>query len=337
MKPRSPQRAGAIAAVLQQMDASPAPAAPTADSSPPEAPASQAESAQPRQFYPAKGHARVPPEVCTPWRYADRAEWEFEHVSDVSVSIKDIGQVQPVLVRPVAADPGSKIRYEIVAGRVRWEAARLAGELLDVLIRPLDDRQAFRAMIDENERRAPLSDYSRARRFKVAITEGVYGSLTELAEALKAPKGQISKLLRLADLDSKVVAAFSSPRVLSVHLGYTLAVAIDAGFTSQIIRDARKIESGEIQVGDIPGVWAGSNMDPPSNLPGEKPEQKRPTLRHVVNDAGDHLFTVRLSDQRAPVVKLAPTVPFSEELLDDLRRLLARHARASAKRRQKGV
>lgn len=343
----SPKPAGALARVLEGYagansgQTGGSPAAPRSEAALPVASGAV-------RVFPIKGHARVPPEVCAPWSHADRQPWEFDHVEDLAESFKTDGQLQPALafLAPPGSQPaGSPVRYLIVAGTARWVTAKKAGTELDIVIRDFtDDRAAFRAMVRENEHRRPLSDYSKAKRFQRALADGIYASATELAADNRISKGEVSKLLRLAELDDEVVRAFSSPGVLTTKLGYALALAIDGGYRQQILRDAPRIERGEIALAMIPAVWGGSPIaEDGSALPADVASKGQTTreagarrfpVRHVAGRDGSRLFSVVKHPSRGVTVRLSPTVDVDESFITTLAKLAARSVRqkkASAK------
>jgi len=257
----------------------------------------------PKRYYPVKGNAKVPASMCRPWRYADRHDWEMGDLDRLAASIEEGGQLQPAVVRNIPAEPGSEVRYEVIAGRRRWETAMRRGGELEVLIRDLTDQQAFHAMVVENEDRKDLCDYTRGVRFKRA---------------------------RIADLDPAVVQAFSSPAVLTLNLGYLLVQACEQGYRDQIIRDAAKIESGAIAVRDIPAVWGGSSAPAPAPDPApaaddavSQPKQRVEDLR---DEKGRRLGQLRVSG-RVPVLRLAKELVPTPEFIEDLKKVLARHLR----------
>ena len=284
----------------------------------------------PKRYYPVKGNAKVPASMCRPWRYADRHDWEMGDLDRLAASIEEGGQLQPAVVRNIPAEPGSEVRYEVIAGRRRWETAMRRGGELEVLIRDLTDQQAFHAMVVENEDRKDLCDYTRGVRFKRALADRLYSDQAELAAKLRVPKASLSKLLRIADLDPAVVQAFSSPAVLTLNLGYLLVQACEQGYRDQIIRDAAKIESGAIAVRDIPAVWGGSSAPAPAPDPAPAADdavsQPKPRVEDLRDEKGRRLGQLRVSG-RVPVLRLTKELVPTPEFIEDLKKVLARHLR----------
>src|SRR5688572_25906538 len=85
-------------------------------------------------------------EALQPGKYQPRTRMDQDALNELAASIKAQGVMQPILVRPVAAD-----RYEIIAGERRWRAARIAGlDSVPVMVRDVPDRQALAVSLIEN-------------------------------------------------------------------------------------------------------------------------------------------------------------------------------------------
>ena len=189
----------------------------------------QTQSALAPRFYPTKGFGKVPAEACRPWVLADRPDSEFEHQADMARSLSIDGQIQPAVVRLLDDKAHPNIRYEVIAGQVRWRAAKQAGVDLEVSIRELSDEAAFRLMVGENEFRRNLSDYARARRLARSLEVGIYKDKTTLAKACGVSASQLSYLLGFAELDPVIAARFKSLASIPARLGYVLNNAAKSG------------------------------------------------------------------------------------------------------------
>ncbi|MFD2274833.1 hypothetical protein ACFS07_36725 [Undibacterium arcticum] len=72
-------------------------------------------------------------------------------------------------------------------------------------------RNCSRRWIAKNRDRLDLSPWEQGRMYRHALSEGLFGSLGELAKEVGIDKGNLSKALRLAALPDDVVNAFPSP------------------------------------------------------------------------------------------------------------------------------
>jgi ParB family chromosome partitioning protein len=143
--------------------------------------------------------ARV--ERLQPGRYQPRTKMDEASLNELAASIKAQGLMQPILVRPVAAE-----RYEIIAGERRWRAARLAGlQEVPVVVRDVTDQAALAMALIENIQRENLNPLEEAQGVQRLVDEF---KLThqEAADAIGRSRAATTNLLRLLNL-TKVVQA----------------------------------------------------------------------------------------------------------------------------------
>jgi ParB family chromosome partitioning protein len=144
------------------------------------------------------GIQEISPQDILPWGPQDRLGAELtavnshETVEELAESIKTNGQQVPVLLRPSREQDG---KFEVIYGRRRVLACRMAGVAVKALVRTMDDGQALIAKGLENSSREDLSFYERAR-FAKAITEQGYSN-EELMQALSISKNTLSQLNRI--------------------------------------------------------------------------------------------------------------------------------------------
>ena len=277
-------------------------------------------------YYPTKGAARIPATACRPWRFSDRPEGEFEHLEGVVQSFKSEGQIQPIVVRSVADPAAPEVRYEVIVGRVRWQAAMHIGADIDVVVRDLDDRKAFDVMNAENRQRQNLSDFAYARSYAKALSEGLFASAVELAERLGISKSMMSYYIGFSELDPEIVAKLSKPHSVSLRLGYALSSAVKAGHKEKVLRDLAKIESGQITRDEIPGIWeqeAGTN-----HKVGSKSRTRNISApEHSFSIEGKPVFNAKVSGGRSAVIRFTTKarVAFSEGFWKEFEDLVRRH------------
>lgn len=95
---------------------------------------------------------RIPFASLRPRRFPSRSAATPEEIRRLAASIRDLGLLQPILVRVIGRE------YEIVCGQRRFEACKQLGltEIVAV-VRVLNDREAFEISLAENARRDPMS------------------------------------------------------------------------------------------------------------------------------------------------------------------------------------
>lgn len=161
---------------------------------------------------------RVKTENCVMWAFADRDNEGLgqEELIELSSSIQKNGQLVPAIARRLTDAErakrglGADISFEIIAGRRRFEAVKLAGIELLINLRNVDDREAFTLMLAENDDREDLKAFTRAMSFKEALDKGIYQSQSELlhsqqgeASSKRYSKAHISRMVTAAQLSSR--------------------------------------------------------------------------------------------------------------------------------------
>ena len=156
---------------------------------------------------------KLDPKEIVPSQWANRHPDAFKNAEFERLK-QDIagagGNVQPILVRPMAGHPG---RYEVVFGHRRHRACAELGipVLATIETSPINDLELFAAMDRENRERADLSPYEQGRMYRRALDSGLYPSNRRLAEALSVSHTWVSNVLSVADLPPPVLECFRTP------------------------------------------------------------------------------------------------------------------------------
>jgi ParB family transcriptional regulator, chromosome partitioning protein len=160
-------------------------------------------------------------------------------LSELAASIKAIGVVQPIVVRPVAGG-----RYQVIAGERRWEASRMSHlPTVPAIVRQVSNEQAMEMTIVENLQREDLNPMEQARAFDRLSRE--FG-LTQEQMALRTGKDRssIANFLRLLKLPAAVQAMVEKNQLSFGH-GKVLA-ALES--PEEIERLARRIAEQSLSV-----------------------------------------------------------------------------------------
>lgn len=133
-----------------------------------------------------------------------------ESIAELAETIKEVGILQPLLVRPIPANYDFKllpsgtvinvaaVKYEIIAGERRWRAARRAGLLeVPILIKALDDELIDKIHLYENIHRENLSNMEQAKRVQADLEmEGA--TIDTVAAKYGKNRSWVSKLSSVA-------------------------------------------------------------------------------------------------------------------------------------------
>lgn len=123
----------------------------------------------------------------------DRLEFTDADVASLADSIRQHGQQVPIMVRPIAEQPG---HYRIVYGRRRLRALRLLGIAAKALVRSLTDEQAVLAQGQENNLRLDPSFIEKAL-FVSELTNAGYEAAV-IVDALAIDKPMLSRMTKVA-------------------------------------------------------------------------------------------------------------------------------------------
>lgn len=128
-----------------------------------------------------------------PYAHQARTEFNDESLQELASSVKDIGVIEPLLVRPRGNG-----KFEIIAGERRWRAARMAGLAeVPVLVRAMEDATADKVHLAENIHRENLSTLDLAQRVQRDL-DAAGGNLAVVAAKYSKGKPWVSKLSAIA-------------------------------------------------------------------------------------------------------------------------------------------
>lgn len=149
-------------------------------------------------------------------RYQPRQRTDETYLAELEHSIRQFGVIEPLVVRPLA--DGS---YEILAGHMRWRAARQAGlTTVPAVIREADDRTAAAIALVENLLRRELNPIEEGRALR-RLREEFGLTQEQLAELLGLSQPAISKALGLLSLEPAVQNLIENGQLEAGH-GKTL-------------------------------------------------------------------------------------------------------------------
>lgn len=148
-----------------------------------------------------------------------RTDFDEATIQSLAESIKQVGLMQPILVRPVAKG------FEIVAGERRWRAARLVGlQTIPALVRSLDDQSSAEIAIIENIQREDLNTMDRALALqRLALEFGL--THQAIAEKVGLDRASVTNLLRISELDPETAALVRAGQLSQGHARSLLAIA----------------------------------------------------------------------------------------------------------------
>ena len=251
--------------------------------------------------------AELPIDRISPNQRQPRQVFDEEAMAELVFSIKEIGLLQPVVVRRTGADT-----YELVMGERRWRASQEAGlELIPAIIRETDDTDMLRDALLENLHRSQLNPLEEAAAYQ-QLLEDFSCTHEVLASRIGRSRPQISNTLRLLKLSPPVQRRVAAGVLSAGHARALLAV------DQPELQDrlAQRVVAEGISVRGLEEIVSlGDTIRP------ERQVRRRPTAPGLVDLAerlSDRLETrVRIDLGRA---KGKITVEFAT--LEDLQRII---------------
>ena len=249
-----------------------------------------------------------------------RVHFDEESLSDLSASIREIGVLQPLLVRQLA--DGS---YQLIAGERRWRAAQRAGlATVPAVVKTTDDMASVEQALVENLHRQDLAPLEEAGAYQQLIDDF---SLThdDVAKRVGKSRSSITNSLRLLALPAAIQAFLADGRLSAGHAKALLGTP-DRAFQEQLARRAAaegwSVRAIEEAIRDRGGEGATAVVKPgkTDDGTGGGTVTKLPPagLLELENQISEYLST-RVSVKMNSNKKGSVTIEFAG--LDDLERL----------------
>ena len=145
-----------------------------------------------------------------------RKTFDQEALNELAENIKENGLIQPITVRKLPK--GSEHKFEIVCGERRYRATAIAGlEEIQCVVRELDDKQAFAAMIIENLQRKDVDPMEEAAAFHKLYTEGTM-KIAEIAKMLGKSSSFVTSRIQLNSIIPEFENLMRNGTLYLVHL-----------------------------------------------------------------------------------------------------------------------
>lgn len=180
-----------------------------------------------------------------------RQDFSEQELEELSQSIKSLGVLQPVLVRPA---PGKSGTYQVIAGERRWRAAKRSGLTeLPVIIHEIDDKKTLEIALVENVQRSQLNPMEEALAYDRLVNEFSL-SQAELAEAVGKERASVANILRLVKLPKEVQDFLRQGKITIGHAKAILSVKepnAQVSLAKKTINDGLSVRDLEALVGRV--------------------------------------------------------------------------------------
>ncbi len=252
--------------------------------------------------------ADLPIGQVSPNQVQPRQVFDEEAMAELVHSIREVGLLQPVVVRRTGDDS-----FELVMGERRWRAAQEAGlETIPAIVRQTDDSDMLRDALLENLHRSQLNPLEEAAAYQ-QLLEDFSCTHDELASRIGRSRPQISNTIRLLKLSPPVQRRVAAGVLSAGHARSLLAID-DADLQDRL---AGRVVAEGISVRGLEEIVAV----------GDRTTEETPVRRRKPTAPGLDDIATRLSDRFETRVKVdlgqrkgRITVEFAS--LDDLRRIV---------------
>ena len=211
-----------------------------------------------------------------------REHFDEESLAALAESIREVGVLQPVLVRPGGDG------FELIAGERRWRAARRIGlQTIPAIVRTADDASMLQQAIVENVQREELNPLEEAAAYQQLIEDF---SLTHDDVATRVGKSRttITNTLRLLQLPPSIQRQLKER---SLRMGHARALlgTPDRAFQEQL---AKRAVADELSVREVEEAIRSREESRPAKVPTPRsPALRPPGLLELEELLGDYLET----------------------------------------------
>lgn len=253
--------------------------------------------------------SEIPVDGISPNPRQPRAVFDEDAMAELVESIREVGLLQPVVVRAL---PGG--RYELVMGERRWRAAVRAGlATIPAIVRHTHDDAMLRDALLENLHRSNLNPLEEAAAYQQLLDD--FGCThDELATRIQRSRPQISNTLRLLKLPPAVQRRVAAG-VLSAGHARALLALTDAPAQERL---AQRIVAEGLSVRSVEEIVAVGGDVAPHRRAAPAPRPVAPRLADIAATLSERLDTrvrVELGRRKGKV-----TIEFAS--LDDLERII---------------
>ena len=226
-----------------------------------------------------------------------RQTFDDDALAELAASIREVGLLQPIVVRQLARG-----RYELIMGERRWRASQQAGlDQIPAIIRDTADTDMLRDALIENLHREQLNPLDEAAAYRQLLDD--FGAThEELASKVGRSRPHISNTLRLLQLPAGVQRRVAAGVLSAGHARALLAMddpAMQERIAQRIVAEGLSVRAVE----EIAVIGDDAAAREPRRTRTPQPEQ--PTLREVANRLSDTLETrvkVELGKRKGRIV-----------------------------------
>lgn len=262
------------------------------------------------QSVPGAAFGLIPVEQIAPNPRQPRDIFDEDALAELVTSIKEVGVLQPVVVRVVDA---KKPSYQLIMGERRFRASQEAGlKEIPAIIRDVRDDDLLRDALLENLHRVDLNPLEEAAAYQ-QLLEDFNCTQEELSERIGRSRPQISNTLRLLKLPGlvqrRVAAGVLSQGHARALLGLNDAAHMEV-LAQRIVAEGLSVRATEEAV-----ILMNRGDDKPVSRETSKPNPELESIARTIGDRLDTRVKISMGKRKGRI-----SVEFADE--KDLKRII---------------
>ena len=221
-----------------------------------------------------------------PNRKQPRSVFDEDDMAELVHSVREIGVLQPIVVRTSTEEGGEP--YELVMGERRWRAVQAAGlETIPAIVRDTTDDDLLRDALLENLHRSQLNPLEEAAAYQQLLED--FGTTHEqLADRIGRSRPQVSNTLRLLKLPPLVQRRVAANVISAGHARALLALPDAAAMerlAQKIVSEGMSVRATEEAV----TLYQSPASPAKNNIP--RPGARHERLDYLASSLSDRLDT----------------------------------------------
>jgi ParB family transcriptional regulator, chromosome partitioning protein len=230
--------------------------------------------------------AEIPVTDIHPNRKQPRSVFDEDDMAELVHSVREIGVLQPIVVRTSTEEGGEP--YELVMGERRWRAVQAAGlETIPAIVRDTTDDDLLRDALLENLHRSQLNPLEEAAAYQQLLED--FGTTHEqLADRIGRSRPQVSNTLRLLKLPPLVQRRVAASVISAGHARALLALPDAAAMerlAQKIVAEGMSVRATEEAV----TLYQSPASPAKNNIP--RPGARHERLDYLASSLSDRLDT----------------------------------------------
>jgi len=224
-----------------------------------------------------------------------RTVFDEEQLTELALSIKEVGLLQPPVVRSIGNG-----KYQLIMGERRYRASKLAGlKSIPVIIRQTPDDQLLREALVENIHRSQLNPLEEGAAYQQLLNDFGY-THDELADRLGKSRPAITNTMRLLNLPASVQRRVAAGVLSAGHARALLSLTDEKeieALANRIVAEGLTVRAVEEIVSTGAAKLKGGNV--------KRGKILAPRLKEISDQLSDTLDTrvnVELGKQKGKIV-----------------------------------